>query len=235
LGQGIEGSKTGGQIMTQAHKISFQDAWDSSVIFFVDAALEQEIEKEVESLLETEKSRRGSRVSATDLAGFLAERKNALDVVLKDLGLSIEKFMRIVSLLRKLERIPGGFDKEWGIAKIKSKIAREPQFAALVAELLLDGKRDRSLEQHLPRYYLESLNYREIQVGSETAQRERYKRLLIGTYGARKGHAVENKIRQRLTAIETKHGVGFAKGRSRIIETDIDFAIPNLEDPWSSL
>jgi len=37
----------------KAHKISFQEAWDSSVVFFVDEELEQEIEANVESLLET--------------------------------------------------------------------------------------------------------------------------------------------------------------------------------------
>ncbi|RLC70692.1 MAG: hypothetical protein DRI52_06595 [Chloroflexi bacterium] len=221
--------------MIEARKISFQEAWDSSVIFFVDEELEREIEAKVEALLETAQNQRVSEtaeISVADIADFLGQKDNALDVILKDIGLSEEKFMRIISLLRKLRRIPGDFDREWSMSKIKSKITREPDFARMIAELLVDGKRDRELGQHIPRYYLDTLNYREIKGSSQAARRIRYKRSLIGTYGARKGHRVEEKIRERLEEITAKYGVSYSKGRSRIIETDIDFAVPDVEDPW---
>ena len=66
-------------------------------------------------------------------------------MILKDIGLSEEKFKRIVSLLRKLDRIPGDFNSEWGMSRIKNKIAREPGFGRLVADLLVDGKREHEL------------------------------------------------------------------------------------------
>ena len=221
--------------MIEARKISFQEAWDSSVIFFVNEELEQEIDAKVESLLETALNHRvleTAEISVVDIAGFLSQKGSALDVILKDVGLSEEKFMRIISLLRRLCRIPGGFDREWGISKIKSKIACEPDFARLIAELLVDGKRDMELDQHIPRYYLDMLNYREIKGSSQAARRIRYKRSLIGTYGARKGHRVEDKIRETLEEITTRYGVSYGKGRSRMIETDTDFAVPGTEDAW---
>jgi len=219
----------------EARKISFQEAWDSSTIFLVDEELEQEIEAQVESLLETAQNHRVSEtaeISITDISSFLSQKDNALDVILKDIGLSEEKFMRIISLLRKLRRIPGDFDREWGVSKIKSKVAREPDFAHLIAELLVDGKRDKELERYIPIYYLDMLNYREIKGSSLAARRIRYKKSLIGTYGARKGHRVEGKIREKLEEIATKYGIGYGKGRSRIIETDLDFAVPDTDDPW---
>ena len=218
--------------MIEAKKISFQEAWDSSIVFFVDEELEQEIESEVESLLKTAREYNSTEFSLNNMINFLVQQKDALDVILKDIELSQEKFMRIVSLLRKLNRIPGGFDKEWGIKKIKKKIESEPDFALAIAELLLDGKRDRELQDYIPRYYLDTLNYRETQTSSEPNLRKLYKRQLIGTYGAKKGHKVEDRIRKKLTNIEAVQGASSAKGRSRIIETDIDFAVPTLEDPW---
>lgn len=218
--------------MIEARKISFQEAWDSSIVFFVDEELEQEIEAQVESLLKTARDQNSSEFSLPNMVNFLVQQNDGLDVILKDLELSQEKFMRIVSLLRKLRRIPGGFDTEWGMQKIKRKIQTDPAFAIKIAELLLDGKRDEELKNYIPRYYLDTLNYREAQAGSEDNLRKLYKRQLIGMYGARKGHRVEDRIRQQLMKIEATHGVGFAKGRSRMIETDIDFAIPNLDDPW---
>jgi hypothetical protein len=221
--------------MIEAHKISFQEAWDGSVVFFVDGELEGVIEARVEALLKTAENHRVSEtaeINVDDIASFLAQEDNALDVVLKDIGLSEEKFKRITSLLRKLGRIPGDFDSEWSTSKIKSKIAHEPDFARMTAELLIDGKRDKGLEQHIPRYYLDMLNYREIRGSPQAARRVRYKESLIGTYGAQKGRRVENRIRAKLEEIKATHGVGYDKGRSRMIETDIDFAVPSTDDPW---
>ncbi len=42
--------------MIKARKISFREAWDSSIVFLVDEALEEEIENKVEELLEEERS-----------------------------------------------------------------------------------------------------------------------------------------------------------------------------------
>jgi len=221
--------------MIDVRKISFQEAWDSSVVFFVDEQLEREIESEVETLLETARNQRVSEteeIKVVDIAAFLSQKDKALDVILKDIGLSEEKFKRVISLLRKLGRIPGGFDSEWSTHKVKTKIAREAGFALMVAELLVDGKRDTGLLQYVPRYYLDMLNYREIKGSSQAARRIRYKQSLIGTYGAQKGHKIEGKIQEKLEDIQTKYGVSYGKGRSRIIETDIDFAVPNIDDPW---
>lgn len=218
--------------MIEARKISNEEAWNSSIIFFVDEELETEIESEVDSLLKTARAQNSSELSVDNIISFLVQHSDGLDVLLKDLELSQEKFMRIVSLLRKLDRISGGFDKEWSITKVKKKINTDPDFASVIAKLLFDGKRDQELQSYIPRYYLDSLNYREAQAGSKVSLRRLYKRQLIGTYGARKGHKVEDRIRKKLIKIEAAHGVSYAKGRSRMIETDIDFAIPTLEDPW---
>ncbi len=221
--------------MMEARKISFQEAWESSVVFFVDEELEREIEAEVEALLETAGDHRifeTAAINVADIADFLRQKDNSLDVILKDIGLSEEKFKRIISLLRKLGRIPGDFDRKWSTSKIKNRIAREPDFARMIAELLVDGKRDEELEQHIPRYYLDMLNYREIKSGSQAARRVRYKGALISTYGAQKGRQVEDRIREKLEEIKDKYGVGYGWGRSRVIETDIDLAVPSVEDPW---
>lgn len=221
--------------MMDARKITFEEAWESSTFFFVDEELEQEIEAQVEALLAIAQDDRVSEtatVSVPDIANFLAQEYRALDVILKDIELSEEKFLRIVSLLRRLGRIPGGFDREWNIDSVKSKLAQEPDFALMIAGLLVDGKRDEELSQYIPRYYLDALNYREIKGSSQAARRIRYKRSLIGTYGGRKGHRVEARIQEKLEGIRARYGIPFDKGRSRLIETDIDFAVPSTADPW---
>ncbi len=98
---------------TEARKISFQEAWDTTTIFFVDEELEAEIDNEVEALLQVAQDTRvaeGSPVDADSIAAFLQENDLSLDVILRDIELSEEKFMRMISLLRKLGHIQGGLE-----------------------------------------------------------------------------------------------------------------------------
>jgi hypothetical protein len=219
----------------EARKLSFQEVWETSTIFYVDEEFENEIDAKVKTLLKVADDPRISESATIDvdsIESFLSQTGNALDVILKDIQLSEEKFLRIVSLLRKLGRIPGVFESEWGIEAVKSKLHKDTTFAHLLAEVLVDGKRDKELSCYIPRYYLDTLNYREIKGSSRTARMTRYKSALIGTYGAAKGYKIEGKIKARLDVISNQYGISYEQGRSRFIETDIDFAIPTLEDPW---
>jgi len=222
----------------EAHKISFQEAWDSTSVFFVDENLEAEIDLEVENLLVIAQDPRiseNAHIEVEAIVEFLIQNENGLDVVLRDIELSDEKFMRIVTLMRKLRRISGGFtidDTEWSLSKIKAKIVKEPDFGEVIARLLINGKNDKELATFIPRYYLDTLNYREIKGSSIAARRIRFKRSLIGTYGGRKGYRFESRIQHKLEGIKERYGVQFGKGPSRLINTNIDFAVPGVDDPW---
>ncbi len=222
--------------MTQTpRKLSFEEAWNSITIFYVDDELEQEIDQEVDRLLRlaeqygvTEKSMMGP----DSLAALLQEQEGALEFVLREVELSEEKFLRIISLLRQIGRIPVPLDREWTMPQIVRRIQADPDFASVVAHLLMDGVRDPELQAVIPRYYLEALNFREIAAGSVAARKVRYKRALIGTYSGRKGYRVEACIRSRLEGIRKRYGVGFEQGRSRFVNVNVDFAVPSLDDPW---
>lgn len=222
--------------MTQKpRKLSFEEAWNSTTIFFVDEELEQEMDREVDRLLRLANqyglTERGG-MSPDSLAALLREHEEALEFVLREIGLSEEKFLRVISLLRQIGRIPVPLDREWTMKQVVRRMQTDPDFVGLVAQVLMDGVRDPQLQAVIPRYYLESLNFREIVASSEVARRVRYKSALIGTYGGRKGYRVEERIRRELEQVRERHGVGFEKGRSRFINVDIDFAVPSLDDPW---
>jgi hypothetical protein len=219
----------------QPRKLTFQEAWDSSTIFFVDDELEDEIDEKVSKLLHLSRSSHITAVkekTLEDIIAFLQEDTDGLDVILRDIGLSNEKFMRIISLLRKIGRVPGEFDSEWGIAKIKRELANDAYFLKQVAQLLFDGLHDQELARYIPRFYLDKLNYREIGIIPAALREVRYKEATIGPYGAKKGYKVEAKIQQQLEKIRDEYGIGYEQGRSRFINVDIDFAIPTLQDPW---
>jgi len=218
-----------------ARKISFEEAWDSSIVFLMDSELEREIQSIVDQLVETAKHPAVSEGAVIDVRGireFLEAEPKALDVILKDIGLSEERFQRIITLLRKLGRIPGGLDSEWGMGGIKSRIRRDDEFALLVATLLIDGARDPELAQYIPRYYLDALNYRAFRGSTEESRRILYESSLIGTRGGKMGYYVERRIRTKLDAIGKKYGVGYGCGKWPVVDTNIDIAIPTVDDPY---
>lgn len=216
-------------------KLSFEDAWKSITIFYVDEALEQDIDKEVDRLLQMAEACGITEKGIADpnsLANLLREKPEALEFILREVELSEEKFLRIVSLLRQIGRIPGGLDREWTMKQIARRIKEEADFAPLIAELLTNGIQDSALQKVIPRYYLEALNLADIARDSRAARRIRYKRMLIGMYSGRKGYRVEAQIRERLEGLKQRCGIGFEQGRSRFVNVNVDFAIPSLEDPW---
>lgn len=218
-----------------ARKITFEEAWDSSIVFLMDCELEMEIVSIVDQLVEAATHpavSEGSPITVEGIYEFLRSETKALEVILKDIGLSEERLQRIVTLLRKLGRVEGVLEREWGIATIKGKIRSNPEFAMLIANLLVDGARDAELAQYIPRYYLDALNYRAFNGSTEASRRIRYETSLIGTRGGKMGYYVERKIKDRLAIIQEKHGVGFSAGKWAVVDTDIDAAIPTAEDPY---
>ncbi len=216
-------------------KLSFEEAWNSITIFFVDEELEREIDQEVERLLRIAEQYGGVEkgvINPDSLAALLQEQEGALEFVLREVELSEEKFLRIISLLRQIGRIPVPLDREWTMDQVTRRIRTDPDFASLISHLLMDGVRDPDLQPVIPRYYLEALNFQEIAASPVAARKARYKRALIGTYGGRKGYRVEARIRGRLEEIRERYGIGFEQGRSRFVNVDVDFAVPSLDDPW---
>lgn len=82
---------------------------------------------------------------------------------------------------------------------------------------------------------MDKLNYRDIGALPQALREVQYKESTIGTYGARKGHRVEARIKEKLEEIKAKYGVGYEKGSSWIVNVDMDFAIPTLQDPWITI
>lgn len=218
-----------------ARKLTFQEVWESATVFFVDNNLENEIDQKIDDLLELANHPLMSQPTGPtveQLVPFLQENINRLDVILRDVGLSDEKFMRIISLLRRLGLISGGFESEWSNTKIKRLMQQNPEFLYQIVQLLFNGKNNSAFQPHIPRFYLEKLNYQEIGSFSPAARKERYKDASIGTYGGRKGYYVEKKIAQKLQTIQQNYGITYEQGNSRFIDVNIDFAIPSLDDPW---
>lgn len=209
-------------------KLTFEEVIETSVVFYNDENVEKRfdnfIKQKAKDIIAYERAK--GRVSARDVVRFLREQPNGLKRVLTILHLSEEKFKRIITLLRKLE---GEFDKEWTLTKIEKNINGNNEFARKIARLFVDGKNDRRLVKYLPRFYRERLNLKSLrEYADEEELTIRLKEKYGGTYFNWKGDAVEDLIRRKLDSI----GISYASGSASIVEVTVDWAIPNLEDPY---
>lgn len=215
----------------QLRKLTFEEAWSSITIFFVDNVLEDEIDSEVSTLLKLaeEYGLKGSdQLSISSLMKLIRDQERGLELVLKEIDLSEEKFLRIVSVLRQIGRVNAPLEQEWTLRQVIQRLRSDEQFAKVIADLFVNGERDRELQAFIPRYYLETLNLPQILASPIAARKVRYKRSLIGTYSGRKGYRVEGLIREKIASLKAP----FEQGRSRFVNVNIDFAIPSLENPW---
>lgn len=212
-------------------KLSFEEAWETTTEFFVDDDIEKEVDRKIEEICLG--TRGVSKLKISDIeefAKFLKE-KTALDTVLADIGLPQERFKRIVSLLRRKGKIAGGFNREWDIKRIKRLLSVDDSFARIIADVLLHGKEDPFFREYLPRYYREKLNWKEISDPEKRATKIKesiYRR----EYANIKGKKIEEIIGTVLETIKSKHGIDYGRGRSRIVDVDVDWAVPRIDAPW---
>jgi hypothetical protein len=209
------------------YKLTFEEVIKTSVVFYVDESLEKRFDDFVrgkaQSIIKTKRLKK--RVSVDELIEFLRTEPEALTRVLNILHLSREKFLRIVSLLRKIE---GTFDVEWNFNKVNKKIKEDIDFARKIADLFIKGKDNPILVKYLPLYYRERLSLTTLEeFETENELILKLKDRYMGLYHKKKGDAVENLIKERLE----KLGVQYAKGRTEIVDVTVDWAIPDLLNP----
>jgi hypothetical protein len=215
-------------------KMTFQEVIETSLPFYNDEKLEEKfdsfIKERIAEIIEHRKNKAIIGVTVDSLITFLRDEPNGLLRILGKLYLSEEKFKRIITLLRKLD---GTFDREWSIKRISKEIKINDGFAHKIANIFINGRNDPTLKKHLPRFYRERLNLKTLAEHLEEDELKiKLKDKYMGTYSNWKGDLVEGLIKAELEKIENKYGISHVAGKTSIIDVTVDWAIPNLEDPY---
>lgn len=209
-------------------KLTFEEVIKTSTVFYVNNDVEKEFDRFIRQKAEQiiQAARKPSKqITVENILSFLLNEPNGLKRILKILHLSQEKFLRIITLIRKLENT---YDKEWSFERVKKEVQRNKEFARKLANIFISGKDDPKLIKHLPLYYRERLNLRtleEFETESELilSLKDQY----MAYYHKLKGYAVEELIRKQLEKI----GLLYGKGKTEIVDVTVDWAIPTVKDP----
>lgn len=220
-------------------KLSFDEFLLSATIFFYDPDVEEKFNAQIE---EQAKQIRNANIGhgkpePRDILDFILNEGDALKRILGILRISIEKFLRIVSLVRELEgpmkqvvyeRV---HKREWSLKKIEREIRKNSghtPFAERIIEVLLNGYKDAKLKATLPQVYRERLKLETL--NEYTSEQDLYFNLKdrnMASYNSMKGFAIEERIKEQARRAKQT----FAQGACAFLDRKVDLMVPNAIDP----
>lgn len=195
-------------------------------------SLENDMRERVDSIAEALLQYEPSADPVDNLTRFLRADSNFMGIVLSLANLSQEKFLRILSAERFANQ---DYGREWGIKRVYQKIKDESGFAERIAQLLLEGRRNQLLVDHVAAFYLDQLALPEdwgSLIRDPLLIQNAIRNKLKGEYTDKKGDAIEDMIRAKLDSIQQKYGISHGKGQVHWTGKEIDHAIPSTDDPY---
>lgn len=214
-------------------KYSLEEHKNNMTMFYVDEKFElsfnEYIDKKVDDLYNI--------ISEIDkeegLFEYIKKYEDSLSDVLSLIGLSSEKFKRIVTMIRMWNNEV--FRTEWDLKIIRKKIIEDENFKKQILELFLNGKQNELYKRFIPKYYLDYICIDKDVINS-IEDKDRLKRLIKhkqdGKYNNDVGDKVEENIKEKLDEINEKYGVTYEREKNiSWLERNMDFVIPNKENP----
>lgn len=218
---------------TKATKLSYDELFNSTTMFYMNPAYEAEIGKIVEA--KTADISVGLRTikDKESLKQYILNHKDSLDNLTSVAEISVERFKRMVSMIRKDRGFV--FGTEWGLSKIRTAMMDSPAMMESILNLLWDGKNDEKLQSCIPAFYLENMAMDAVTLSmlqDENTVRRLVKRGLEGKYSNGIGDAVLTDIEKELKRVCAKHGLEFQSNvRVPLLDRAVSFVLESPANP----
>ena len=211
----------------KACKMTYDELFNSTTMFYMNPDYEAEIEKAVQA--KTAEISVGLR-TITDkdsLKQYIIDHKDSLDNLTSVAEISVERFKRMVSMIRKDRGFV--FQTEWGLNKIRTAMMDS------ILNLIWDGKNDEKMRACIPAFYLEKMAMDEVTLNKlkdENTVRQLVKKGLEGKYSNGIGDAVLADIERELKRVCAIHGLGYQSNvRVPMLDRAVSFVIESPNDP----
>ena len=193
-------------------KILYEDLIKTTTMFYYnkdyESKLNIEIEDKIGSLI-------GSMVNINTREGlkrYIALEEDALDNVTTIMGISSQRFMRMVSMIRKDKGYI--FATEWDLKGIRNNMLQNSNVMEPICDLLLDGKHNPYFKERIPTYFLENMIIDDSTI-SRLKNRNELGHLLRngveGKYSNNIGDLIQGDIVTVLNDACRKYGLGYKK------------------------
>ncbi len=214
-------------------KLTYNELYNSTTMFYMNTAYEAEIECEVR--------RKTAEISAglctirdkDSLKQYIIDHRDALDNLTSFAEISVERFKRMVSMIRKDRGFV--FATEWGLSKIRTAMMESPVMMESVLNLIWDGKNDEKMRACIPAFYLENMSLNQATLNKlqdENSIRQLVKRGLEGKYSNGIGDAVLHDIEAELKRVCAKFGLEYQYNvRIPLLDRAVSFVLENPGNP----
>lgn len=216
-----------------ARKIEFEELFNSTTMFYVNDAYEEEMETDVQSKVDELADELHTINTKDGLKQYIIEHKDALDNLTSLMEISTERFKRMVSMIRKERGFV--FSTEWGLGKIRTAMMESPAMMESVLNLLWDGRNDEKLKTKIPFFYLDNMGINEATLNklqNKDSIRMFVKRGLEGKYSNNVGDLILSDIEEKIKAISIKYGLEYEKNvRVPLLDRTVSFVLESAVDP----
>ena len=214
-------------------KITFQELFNSTTMFYVNDKYEEEMEKEVQAKVDELAEELQFIHSKEDLKQYIIDHKDALDNLTSLMEISTERFKRMVSMIRKDRGFV--FSTEWGLGKIRTAMMDSPAMMESVLDLLYDGRNDERMKAKIPFFYLDNMGITEVTLAklqNKDSIRLFVKKGLEGKYSNNIGDLILEDIERKINQVCVKHGLDYEKNvRVPILDRAVSFILESPTDP----
>ena len=167
------------------------------------------------------------------LKQYIIDHKDSLDNLTSVAEISVERFKRMVSMIRKDRGFV--FQTEWGLSKIRTAMMDSPAMMESVLNLIWDGKNDEKMQACIPAFYLENMAMDENTLNKlkdENTVRQLVKKGLEGKYSNGIGDAVLDDIERELKRVCAIHGLDYQSNvRVPMLDRAVSFVVESPNDP----
>lgn len=216
-----------------AKKLAYDELFNSTTMFYMNEKYEADIEQEVRS--KTADISVGLRTikDKESLKQYIIDHKDALDNLTSVAEISVERFKRMVSMIRKDRGFV--FATEWSLGKTRTAMMDSPAMMESILNLIWDGKNDDKMKTCIPAFYLENMAIDETTLNKlqdENIIRQLVKRGLEGRYSNGIGDAVLTDIEREIKRVCAKHGLEYQKNvRVPILDRAVSFVLESPTQP----
>lgn len=214
-------------------KIEFEELFNSTTMFYVNEAYEDEMEQEVQKKVDELEDELHCINTKEGLKEYIVGHKDSLDNLTSLMEISTERFKRMVSMIRKDRGFV--FSTEWGLGKIRSAMMESPAMMESVLDLLWDGRNDEKLKAKIPFFYLDNMGVNEVTLSklqNKDSIRLFVKRALEGRYSNNIGDLILADIEDKLKTISIKYGLEYEKNvRVPLLDRAVSFVLESPLEP----
>lgn len=213
--------------------MSYEELFNSTTMFYINPAYEAQIEKEVQA--KTASISMGLRTirDKESLKRYIIDHKDSLDNLTSVAEISVERFKRMVSMIRKDRGFH--FATEWGLSKIRTAMMESPAMMESILNLLWDGKNDEKMKACIPAFYLENLSMDKttlLKLQDVNNVRQLVKRGLEGRYSNGVGDCILADIEKELKRVCSKYGLEYQSNvRVPILDRAVSFVLESPTKP----